>query len=70
MSERFRLSRAGRCCAGTHLSTIVLRHSTASCSYGAIAQFVVSMQPKRSLNADVPHVGLRPGSWPPVSLIR
>ena len=26
--------------------------------------------PNPSLNADVPHAGLRPGSGPPVSLVR
>jgi len=28
------------------------------------------MGPNLSLNADVPHAGLRPGSGPPVSLFR
>jgi len=28
------------------------------------------MRPNPSLNADVPHAGLRPGSGSPVSLIR
>jgi hypothetical protein len=27
-------------------------------------------RPNLSLNADVPHAGLRPGSGPPVSLVR
>jgi len=29
-----------------------------------------SVRPNPSLNADVPHAGLRPGSGPPVSLFR
>jgi hypothetical protein len=28
------------------------------------------LEPNRSLNADVPHAGLRPGMRPPVSLFR
>ena len=29
----------------------------------------MSAVPNLSLNADVPHTGLRPGMWPPVSLV-
>ena len=31
---------------------------------------MIELPPNLSLNADVPHAGLRPGSGPPVSLFR
>ena len=35
-----------------------------------IASGARDMLPNPALNADVPHAGLRPGSGPPVSLVR
>jgi hypothetical protein len=37
---------------------------------GGRNMLIFSVPPNLSLNADVPHAGLRPGSGPPVSFVR